>query len=120
MVQSSELPPGLPDTELNETEDSLRNELPYSEEQVAPALPPILPTASVMETPQNVPCTNHPTSLQSDQTPSDSAFGFQRTDYYLRPRHNRLISFSDNNFELDTKNDAGDSISSQHRKVIKQ
>ena len=47
--KSSELPSGIPDLELSETKDSLWKELPYSEEQAQPALPPMLPAASVME-----------------------------------------------------------------------
>ena len=46
----------------------------------------------------NVPWSNHPVPSQRDQTPSYGAFGFQRTDYDLRPRHNRFISFADTNF----------------------
>ena len=57
VVQSSETPHGIPDLELNETEDSLWKELPHKEEQGRPTLPPMLPAASVMETPQNVPWT---------------------------------------------------------------
>ena len=34
-------PPGIPELELSETEDSLWNELPYKEEQAKPSLPPI-------------------------------------------------------------------------------
>ena len=49
--QSSELPPGIPEKELSATED----ELPYKEEQAQPTLPPMLPAASVIETPQIVP-----------------------------------------------------------------
>ena len=46
--QSSELPFGIPDTELSETEDSTWNEVPYNEEEAQPTLPPMLPVASVM------------------------------------------------------------------------
>ena len=53
-----------------------------------------------METPQNVPWTNHPTPSLSDRTPSYSAFRFQRIDYDLRPRHNGHISFADSDFEV--------------------
>ena len=62
MEQSSELPPGIPDTELSKTEDSIWNELPYREEKAQPILPPMLPAASLMETPQNVPWGSHPVS----------------------------------------------------------
>ena len=60
----------------------------------------MLQAASVMETPQNVPWSNHPAPSQTDQTPSYSAFGFQKTDYDLRPRHNRFVSFADTDFEM--------------------
>ena len=100
MKQSSELPPGNPDIEQSETKDTIWNELPYKEEQPQPILPPMLQAASVMETPQNVPWSNYPTPSQMDQTPSYSAFGFQRTDHDLRPWHNRFISFADTNFEM--------------------
>ena len=98
--QSFDLPPGNSDIEQSETEDSTWNELPYKEKQIQPTLPPMLPEASVMETPQNVPWSNHPAPSQADQTPSYSAFGFQRTDYDLRPRNNRFISFADTDFEM--------------------
>ena len=52
MEQSSELPPGISNIELSETEDSIWNELPYKEEQAEPTLPSMLPAVSVMETPQ--------------------------------------------------------------------
>ena len=57
MGQSSELPLGIPDIELSETEESLWKKLPYRERQAHSTLPPMLPAASVMETPQNVPGT---------------------------------------------------------------
>ena len=98
--RSSESAPGIPDLELSETEDSLWNELPNRDEQAKSTLPPMLPAASVMETPQNVPWTNHPTPSLSDRTPSYDAFGFQRTDNDLRLRHNRFISFADSDFEM--------------------
>ena len=60
MEQSSELSPGNPDTKQSETEDSIWNKLLYKEEQAQPTLPPMLPAASVMETPQNVPWSSHP------------------------------------------------------------
>ena len=60
VVKSSELPPGCPDIELSEIEDSMWNELPYKEEQTQPTFPLMLSTASVMDTPQNVPWSNHP------------------------------------------------------------
>ena len=100
MEQSSELPPGNPDIELSETVDSIWKELPYKEEHTQPISPPMLPAASVMETPQNVPWSNHPVPSQTDRTPLYSAFGFQRTDYDLRPRHNKFISFADTDFEM--------------------
>ena len=99
--QSFELPPGTPDIELNETEDSIWNELPYREEQAQRILPPMLPAASVLETPQNGPWSNHPAPSQTDQIPSYSAFEFQRTDYDLRPRDNSVISFADTDLEMD-------------------
>ena len=98
MGQSLESPLGIPDLKLSETEDSLWNELPYREEPEKPTLLPMLPTASVMETPENAPWTSHPTPSLSDQTPSYRAFRFQRTDYDLRPRRNRFISFADSDF----------------------
>ena len=60
----------------------------------------MLSAASVMETPQNGPWANHPTPSPSDRTPSYGAFRFQRTDYDLRPRHDRFISFADGDFEM--------------------
>ena len=60
----------------------------------------MLPAASVLETPQNVQWKNHPAHSQTDQTPSYSAVGFQRTDYDLRSGHNRFISFADTDFEM--------------------
>ena len=100
MEQSSELPPGIPCIKLSKTEVSKWNELPYGEEQAQPTLPSKLPAASVMETPQNVPWNNHSAPSQTDQTPLYSAFGFQRTDYDLQPRHNRFISFADTDFKI--------------------
>ena len=98
--QSSESSPGILDLELSETEDLLWNKLPYKEEEAKPTLPPMLPAASVIDTPQNVPWTNYPTPSLSDRTPSYGAFRFQRTDYDLQPRHNRFISFADSDFEM--------------------
>ena len=98
--QSAELPPGIPDIELSETEDSIWNELPHREDQAHPTLPPMLQGASVMETPRNVPWSNHPAPSLKDQTPSYSAFGFQRTYYGWRPRHNMFISPADTDFEM--------------------
>ena len=83
------------------TTTAIWNGLTYREEQAQPTLPLMLPAASVMETPQNVPQNNHPAPSQTDQTSSYSTFGFQRTDYYLRPRHNRFISFANTDFEMD-------------------
>ena len=64
----------------------------------------MLPAALVMETSQNVPWTNHPTPTPtptlSDRTPSYDTFGFQRTNYDLRPRHNRFISIAESDFEM--------------------
>ena len=53
-----------------------------------------------MEAPHDVPWSNYLVPSQTDQTPSYSAFGFQRTDYDLRPQHNRFISFADTDFEM--------------------
>ena len=78
--QSSESSPGIPDTELSETEDSIWNESLHKEEQAQFILPAMPPAASVMETPQNVPWSNHPAPSQTDQTSSYSAFEFHRTD----------------------------------------
>ena len=69
-------------------------------EQAKPTLPPMLPAASVMATPQNLPWANHSTPSLSDRTPSYGAFGFQRADYDLRQRHNRFISFAVSDFEM--------------------
>ena len=60
----------------------------------------MLPAASVVETPQNVPWTNHPAPSQTDQTPLYSVLGCQRTDYALRPQHNRFVSFADTDYEM--------------------
>ena len=110
MEESSKLSPGNSDIELNETEDSIGDELPYKEEQTQPTSPPVLPAVSVMKTPQNVSWSNYPAIItyqlaiinypQTNQTSSYSAFGFQRTDYDLRPRHNKFISFADTDFEM--------------------
>ena len=53
-----------------------------------------------METPENVPWTNHPTPSLSDRTPSYGAFEFQRANYHLQRQHNRFISFTDSGFEM--------------------
>ena len=52
--QISELPPEIPDIELSESEDSIWNELPYTEKQTQPTLPLMPSATSVMETPHNV------------------------------------------------------------------
>ena len=58
---------------------------PIERSKQKPTLSPMLPAASVIETPQNILWTNHPTPSQSDGTLSYGAFGFQRTDYDLQP-----------------------------------
>ena len=100
MRKISELPPGVTDIELSENEDRLWNELTFREEQSQPTLPLMLSANSVMETPPNVPWTNHPSPSLSDRTPSYRTFEFQRTDHNLLKRHNRFISFADNDFEM--------------------
>ena len=82
--QSSKSPHRIPDIQVSETEGSIWNELSYRKEQAQPTLSPMLPAPSVMENLQNVPWSKHPAPSQTDQTPSYSESGFQRTDYDFR------------------------------------
>ena len=70
--QSSESPPGIPDLELSETEDSLSNELPCRKDQAKPTLPPMLRTSVMEKGPSKAHFTSYATNISRGERTKQS------------------------------------------------